>query len=65
MKVEIYEQLLLINRAFGEVSQRWPPCAGKGPQAFFHNQPISRLTFLLSRGQDRPVLDDTGLEVHD
>lgn len=27
----------------------------------FHNQPISRLTFLLSRRMDRPVLDKTGL----
>jgi uncharacterized protein (TIGR03435 family) len=28
---------------------------------FFHNQPISRLTFMLTRRMDRPVLDKTGL----
>jgi uncharacterized protein (TIGR03435 family) len=34
---------------------------GGGPKAFFHNQPISRFTFLLTRRMDRPVLDKTGL----
>ena len=28
----------------------------------FHNQPISRLTFMLTRRMDRPVLDMTGLK---
>lgn len=34
---------------------------GSGPKALFHNQPISRFTFLLTRRMDRPVLDKTGL----
>jgi uncharacterized protein (TIGR03435 family) len=34
---------------------------GPGPKAFFHNQPISRFTFMLTRRMDRPVLDKTGL----
>jgi uncharacterized protein (TIGR03435 family) len=34
---------------------------GQGPKAFFHNQPISRFTFMLTRRMDRPVLDKTGL----
>ena len=34
---------------------------GGGPKAFFHNQPISRFTFMLTRRMDRPVLDKTGL----
>jgi uncharacterized protein (TIGR03435 family) len=46
-----------------------PPAPGAGPElsggatgVLFHNQPISRLTFLLSRRMDRPVLDLTGLD---
>ncbi|HLJ49485.1 MAG TPA: TIGR03435 family protein [Bryobacteraceae bacterium] len=42
-----------------------PPTTGKQPVAeklsFFQNQPISRLTFLLTRRLDRPVLDETGI----
>jgi uncharacterized protein (TIGR03435 family) len=36
--------------------------SGSAAGAFFHNQPISRLTFLLTRRMDRPVLDLTGLK---
>jgi uncharacterized protein (TIGR03435 family) len=34
---------------------------GSATGAFFHNQPISRFTFMLTRRMDRPVLDKTGL----
>jgi uncharacterized protein (TIGR03435 family) len=33
-----------------------------GAGAFFHNQPVSRFTFMLTRRLDRPVLDETGLK---
>jgi len=36
--------------------------SGSPAGAFFHNQPISRLTFMLTRRMDRPVLDMTGLK---
>ena len=39
-----------------------PGLSGGQPAVLFHNQPLSRLTFLLSRRMDRPVLDMTGLE---
>ncbi len=32
-----------------------------GPTVLFHKQPISRLTFMMTRRMDRPVLDMTGL----
>lgn len=35
--------------------------SGAATGAFFHNQPISRFTFMLTRRMDRPVLDKTGL----
>lgn len=35
--------------------------AGSPAGTTFHNQPISRLTFMLTRRMDRPVLDATGL----
>lgn len=38
-----------------------PTLQGSPSGAFFHNQPISRLTFMLTRRMDRPVLDKTGL----
>jgi uncharacterized protein (TIGR03435 family) len=38
-----------------------PELSGGASGAFFHNQPISRLTFLLTRRLDRPVLNLTGL----
>jgi len=39
-----------------------PSLSGGQTGVLFHNQPISRLTFLLSRRMDRPVLDMTGLD---
>lgn len=39
-----------------------PPHLSGGPAAAeFHNFPLSRLTFMLTRRMDRPVLDLTGL----
>ena len=39
------------------------PSLGGGPGGTsFHNQPISRFTFMLTRRLDRPVLDMTGLK---
>lgn len=38
-----------------------PTLQGSPSGILFHNQPISRLTFLLTRRMDRPVLDKTGL----
>jgi uncharacterized protein (TIGR03435 family) len=43
-----------------------PPSLGGGPEGApglqFHNFPLSRLTFLLTRRMDRPALDMTGLQ---
>jgi uncharacterized protein (TIGR03435 family) len=39
-----------------------PGLSGGQTGVLFHNQPLSRLTFLLSRRMDRPVLDMTGLD---
>jgi len=36
--------------------------SGTATGATFHNQPISRFTFMLTRRLDRPVLDGTGLK---
>jgi uncharacterized protein (TIGR03435 family) len=36
--------------------------SGTPTGVFFHNQPISRFTFMLTRRLDRPVLDATGLK---
>ena len=38
-----------------------PMLQGSPGGVFFHNQPLSRLTFMLTRRMDRPVLDKTGL----
>jgi len=38
-----------------------PELSGGASGVFVHNQPISRLTFLLTRRLDRPVLNLTGL----
>jgi uncharacterized protein (TIGR03435 family) len=39
------------------------PSINGGPTAVtFHNQPVSRFTFMLTRRLDRPVLDMTGLK---
>ena len=39
-----------------------PSLSGGQGGVSFHNQPISRFTFMLSRRMDRPVLDETGLK---
>ena len=39
-----------------------PMIDGRGSPVQFHNFPLSRLTFLLTRRMDRPTLDLTGLE---
>jgi uncharacterized protein (TIGR03435 family) len=39
-----------------------PTLSSSAAGTFFHNQPISRLTFMLTRRMDRPVLDMTGLK---
>jgi uncharacterized protein (TIGR03435 family) len=38
-----------------------PTLSGTAAGVEFHNQPLSRLTFMLTRRMDRPVLDKTGL----
>ena len=38
-----------------------PTLQGSPAGISFHNQPLSRLTFMLTRRMDRPVLDKTGL----
>lgn len=38
-----------------------PSLGGRGGGPMFHNQPVSRFTFLLTRRMARPVLDETGL----
>jgi uncharacterized protein (TIGR03435 family) len=38
-----------------------PTIQGSPAGVIFHNQPISRLTFMLTRRMDRPVLDKSGL----
>lgn len=43
-------------------AQVTPHISGKDGVATFENFPISRLTFLLSRRLDRPVIDQTGLK---
>jgi len=43
-------------------SDTGPPLGGGPSGVFFHNQPISRFTFMLTRRMDRPVLDMTGLQ---
>lgn len=43
------------------VADAQPAINGNGKMANFHNQPISRFTFMLTRRLDRPVLDRTGL----
>jgi uncharacterized protein (TIGR03435 family) len=44
------------------VADGQPPLSGSANGVAFHNQPISRFTFLLTRRMDRPVLDLTGLK---
>jgi uncharacterized protein (TIGR03435 family) len=42
-------------------SEGEPSLGGRGGGPMFHNQPVSRFTFLLTRRLARPVLDETGL----
>ena len=39
-----------------------PSLGGANGTPMFHNQPVSRFTFLLTRRMARPVLDETGLK---
>ena len=39
-----------------------PTISGSPTRTTFHNQPVSRFTFMLTRRLDRPVLDLTGLK---
>jgi uncharacterized protein (TIGR03435 family) len=39
-----------------------PTISGSSTATTFHNQPVSRFTFMLTRRLDRPVLDLTGLK---
>jgi uncharacterized protein (TIGR03435 family) len=39
-----------------------PTISGSPTGTTFHNQPVSRFTFMLTRRLDRPVLDLTGLK---
>jgi uncharacterized protein (TIGR03435 family) len=63
-KKEISCYLLMPGKAapkFKESSGE--PAINGGPTAVtFHNQPVSRFTFMLTRRLDRPVLDWTGLK---
>jgi uncharacterized protein (TIGR03435 family) len=47
-----------VKRASGDGE---PTLQGSPGGIFFHNQPLSRLTFMLTRRMDRPVLNKTGL----
>jgi len=70
MKVHVEKKefsVYLLTRGNGPLKVK--PAAGGDPSlsggpnaAEFHNQPISRFTFLLTRRLDRPVLDRTGLD---
>ena len=60
-------QVYLLSRTNGAPKVKQADANGQatisgGPDgAQFHNQPISRFTFMLTRRLDRPVLDRTGL----
>jgi uncharacterized protein (TIGR03435 family) len=58
-------QCYVLTRGKGELklipSEGEPSLGGKGGP-LFHNQPVSRFTFLLTRRLARPVLDETGLK---
>jgi uncharacterized protein (TIGR03435 family) len=59
-------QCYVLTRGKGEPklkpSEGEPSLGGQGGNAMFHNQPISRFTFMLTRRMARPVLDETGLK---
>jgi uncharacterized protein (TIGR03435 family) len=65
-KKELSVYVLLPGKATPKVkesSDGAAPSISGGPSgASFHNQPISRFTFMLTRRLDRPVLDMTGLK---
>jgi uncharacterized protein (TIGR03435 family) len=58
-------QCYVLTRGKGEPklkpSEGEPSLGGQGGGPMFHNQPVSRFTFLLTRRLARPVLDETGL----
>jgi uncharacterized protein (TIGR03435 family) len=60
-------QCYVLTRSKGEPklkpSEGEPSLGGQGGgDPLFHNQPVSRFTFLLTRRLARPVLDETGLK---
>lgn len=60
-------QCYVLTRGKGEPKLKpseGDPSLGGGPGGgpLFHNQPVSRFTFLLTRRMARPVLDETGLK---
>jgi uncharacterized protein (TIGR03435 family) len=65
-KKELPVYVLLPGKGEAKVKQAKaddaPSLGGNATGALFHNQPISRFTFMLTRRMDRPVLDQTGLK---
>jgi uncharacterized protein (TIGR03435 family) len=59
-------QCYVLTRGKGEPklkpAEGEPSLGGQGGGPTFHNQPVSRFTFLLTRRMARPVLDETGLK---
>jgi uncharacterized protein (TIGR03435 family) len=59
-------QCYVLTRGKGEPklkpSEGEPSLGGRGGGPMFHNQPVSRFTFLLTRRLAAPVLDETGLK---
>lgn len=59
-------QCYVLTRGKGEPklkpSEGEPSLGGQGGGPLFHNQPVSRFTFMLTRRLARPVLDETGLK---
>jgi uncharacterized protein (TIGR03435 family) len=58
-------QCYVLTRGKGEPklkpSEGEASLGGQGGGPMFHNQPVSRFTFLLTRRMGRPALDETGL----
>ena len=52
------------NAKLKEITTDEAPTINGGSQqgVFFHAQPVSRFTFMLTRRMDRPVIDQTGLK---
>jgi uncharacterized protein (TIGR03435 family) len=59
-------QVYVLTRGKGEPklkpAEGDPSLGGQNGTPLFHNQPVSRFTFLLTRRMARPVLDETGLK---